>query len=161
MILFTLVFASNISYANKQSSISKINIDDITYTEVVDQLTGSSTKRPIIKISWEKSADSFEIDARDGIVQGDVVHPVNKYEIYIQNLSTTEDKRLLTVLDGSVTKYDIGTSTWLVPGSLYQIQVIPLHYHDQVINGVTSKVKAEYVTTDLDSHPKVIALTDY
>ncbi|HBY21631.1 MAG TPA: hypothetical protein DEG71_11635 [Clostridiales bacterium] len=36
-----------------------------------------------------------------------------------------------------------------------------MHYHDQTINGVTSKVEAEYVTTDLEAHPKVIALTDY
>ncbi|HAN10324.1 MAG TPA: hypothetical protein DCP90_06905 [Clostridiales bacterium] len=161
LMLFTLIFTASVSHANKQSSIAKVNIDDITYNEIIDSLTGESTKRPIIKISWEDSADSFETDTGEGVVQGNVVHPATKYEIYLQNISELGDKTLLTVVDSFVKEYEIGTSAWLTPGNLYQIQVIPVHYHDRIINGVTSQVKAEYVINNIDSHPKVIALTDY
>ncbi|HCC08255.1 MAG TPA: hypothetical protein DEP72_08890 [Clostridiales bacterium] len=161
LILFTLVFTTSVAHANKQSSIAKVNVDDITYNEIVDSLTGESTKRSIVKISWEDSPDSFEVDTSEGIVQGDLIHPTTKYEIYLQNLSQLGDKKLLTVVDSSVKQYEIGTSAWLVSGNLYQIQVIPVHYHDKIFNSVTSQVKAEYVITNLENHPKVIAFTDY
>lgn len=162
LVMFLLLFCfTTTAYANKQTAIATLNIDDVIYTEKTDPLTGQTIKKPLIKLSWIDGSNSHDEDTTPGITNGGEIHSPEKYEIYIRNITKNESRRLLKVVDGDVKKYDVGSNTWLDTGSIYEFQVIPLHYHDKLEKGEVKKVLAEYVNPNFDMHPKKIAITDF
>ncbi len=161
VLMAILLCIPSVVLANKQSTLNTLKIDDITYTQIVDPLSGNYTKKPTIKLSWVKGADSHERDDTDAITEPETVHSPERYEIYIKNISRNSESTLLDVVPATTNSYDVGKNILLEPGNLYQFQVLPVHYHRQVINETTSQVKAVYVQSDINKHPKVIGLTDY
>jgi len=147
-------------YANKQDVANEVLVDDVSYTYVVDDVTGKTYMKPRIAVKYSEQTPSIEEDTDASVVDGATLHSAEKFEIYMRDITANTEEVLIDVVDSGQLLYEAGNNLKLNTGSLYEFKVLPFHNHQYKINeeGDTEDRKAPYV--DFTEHPKAIAMTD-
>ncbi|VDN47881.1 conserved exported protein of unknown function [Petrocella atlantisensis] len=140
----------NISYANIQLPVERLNIDNIFFVVGENIITGDPIINPTMNISWEDP---------DEWADGDIVHTPEFYEVIVKNitLGTSTTIRVNAGSQEFINKtMEVHNKMNLQTGCFYEINIQPYHYHIVDNNGTDV-----YVLAPLAQAPvKAYGITD-
>lgn len=137
--------------ANVQIQVKKVSIDKVSYVMGTDVITGKVVIKPKMEASFE-DPDNWASAPNPADI-----HPPDFYEIQLRNV--TLNKTFSYRANAGSTaftnkKIAMDNVTALATGSLYELKVLPNHYHDtpsgEVLAPVSGVPPVAYGITDLN-----------